>query len=222
MRPTCPPFACRNRHPRCGCGVGLDTAAGRWAQALAGKDGAWLVAWQDEVVDPVGVTPYLLDRAGAEVKSRPSFWQLGLRHWQLDPERDLFPRPQPDHVAAAQLRPQARPAGLGRPGRRRVDGLLAGAQHPARGLPGVADPRGCGGQSSIGRWDGRPAGYDYPTTRWPVGEPLFGRYPIPAPPFLPGQRYATLAIYSSDEPDGLDLRDAADNPAGKRVRIGPF
>ena len=75
----------------------------------------------------------------------------------------------------------------------------------------------------VGRWDGRPAGYDYPTTRWQPGQEIFGRYPLPLPADAPAGDYTvTLAVYDETNPDGLDLRDAADNPAGKRVRLGPL
>ena len=75
----------------------------------------------------------------------------------------------------------------------------------------------------VGRWDGRPAGYDYPTTRWQPGQEIFGRYPLPLPADAPAGDYTvTLAVYDETHPDGLDLRDAADNPAGKRVRLGPL
>ena len=75
----------------------------------------------------------------------------------------------------------------------------------------------------VGRWDGRPAGYDYPTTRWRPGQAIFGQYPLPLPPAAPAGDYTvTLAVYDAANPAGLDIRDAADNPAGKRVRLGPI
>ena len=74
----------------------------------------------------------------------------------------------------------------------------------------------------VGRWDGRPAGYGYPTTRWRPGEELFGRYPLPLPADAPaGDYFVTLAVYDDGNPSGLDIRDVADNPAGKRARSGP-
>ena len=75
----------------------------------------------------------------------------------------------------------------------------------------------------VGRWDGRPAGYAYPTTRWRPGQALFGQYPVPLPAGAPpGDYTVTLAVYDAADPSGLDIRDAADNPAGKRVRLGPI
>ncbi len=52
----------------------------------------------------------------------------------------------------------------------------------------------------IGRWDGRPAGYDYPATRWPVGRPLFGRYPLPLPAGAQGDYYVSLGVYAPTRP----------------------
>jgi hypothetical protein len=37
-----------------------------------------------------------------------------------------------------------------------------------------------------------------------------------------GDYYVTLAVYDPAEPSGLDIMDVADNPAGKRVRLGPI
>ncbi len=71
----------------------------------------------------------------------------------------------------------------------------------------------------VGRWDGRPAGYDYPTDRWLPGEELFGVYSLPEVP--PGEYTVTVAVYDAADPSGLDIMDVADNPAGKRVRLGP-
>jgi mannosyltransferase len=189
-------------------------------EALSGKDGAWLVTWQDEVVDPMGVVPHLLDGAGTEAGDGASFWRVGLRHWNLDDSAAFKTAPAPHHAHGANYDHKV---------------ALLGWDEPAGGELTVywqainTVPEDCqlslifedASGAELGRWDGRPAGYNYPTSRWRVGEPVFGRYPIPERG-LPGERYATIAIYSPDSPEGLDLRDEADNPAGKRVRIGPF
>ena len=200
--------------------LGFDTAA-PLGEALAGKDGAWLVTWQDEVVDPLGVTPYLLDRAGAEERIPASFWRLGLRHWRLDPNATYSPEPEPQHPQPANFDHKLALLGWDEP----RDGGLTVYWQTLNALPEdyqVSLVLEDGAGNELGRWDGRPAGYNYPATRWRVGEPVFGRYPIPASSVPAGERYATIAIYSPDDPQGLDLRDEADNPAGKRVRIGPF
>ena len=79
------------------------------------------------------------------------------------------------------------------------------------------------GGKELGRWDGRPAGYDYPTPRWRAGQAVLGQYNLPLPADAPsGDYYVTLAVYDPAEPSGLDIMDVADNPAGKRVRLGPI
>ncbi|MCA9869871.1 MAG: hypothetical protein KC487_05770, partial [Anaerolineae bacterium] len=45
--------------------------------SLASKRGAWLIRWQDNVVDPNGVVPFLLDAAGDLQPVDASFWGLG-------------------------------------------------------------------------------------------------------------------------------------------------
>ena len=56
--------------------------------------------------------------------------------------------------------------------------------------------------------------------RWQPGEALFGVYPLPAD-LAPGDYTLTVALYDDADPSGLDIMDIADNPAGKRVRLGP-
>ena len=182
------------------------------AQGLAGKDGAWLVEWQNEVVDPVGFAPYFLDRAGQEVAARPLLLARGPAPLAPAPRRDLSDRAAAAACPGRELRPQARAARLGRPARGAVDGLLACPEHPARRLPGLADPGGRGRQRSSAAGMGGPPGYDYPTTRWPVGAALFGRYPLPLPAGADGPFYVSLGIYAPNAPEGLDIRDVADNP----------
>ncbi len=201
---------------RLGFDVGGDLAA-----ALAGKSGAWLVTWQDDVVDPVGFVPFLLDRAGREVPVVRQFWHLGLRHWQLAPDATYPAEPQPQHADAANFDHKLALLGWDDP----RAGQITVYWRTLNTLPAdykvsliLEDAAG----HEIGRWDGRPAGYGYPTTRWRPGEALFGRYPLPLPAgAATGDYFLTLAVYDDTDPSGLDLRDAADNPAGKRVRLGP-
>ncbi len=201
---------------RLGFGVGADLAA-----ALAGKSGAWLITWQDDVVDPVGFVPYFLDRAGREQAVPRQFWHLGLRHWQLTPGATYPAAPQPQHADAANFDHKLALLGWDDP----TGGRITVYWRTLNTLPAdyqvsliLEDAAG----HEVGRWDGRPAGYSYPTTRWRPGEELFGRYPLPLPAVAaPGEYFVTLAVYDDAHPSGLDLRDVADNPAGKRVRLGP-
>jgi mannosyltransferase len=200
--------------------LGFDSGAAL-AQGLSGKDGAWLVEWQNEVVDPAGFAPYFLDRAGQELPVNRSFWQLGLRHWQLRPAASYPAQPQPQHEQDANFDHKLELLGWDDP----EQGQLTVYWRTLNALPAdyqvsvvLEDANG----NETGRWDGRPAGYDYPAMRWPVGAALFGRYPLPFPAGAQGDYYVSLAVYAPNAPDGLDIRDVADNPAGKRVRLGPI
>lgn len=190
-------------------------------QALNSKHGAWLVTWQEEVVDPVGFVPYFLDRGGREQLVERQFWHLGLRHWQLMPDAIYPAEPQPQHTDGANFDHKLALLGWDDP----VDGQITVYWRVLNTLLRdyqvsvvVEDAAG----ARIGRWDGRPAGYDYPTFRWRPGQELFGRYPLPiSSAQAMGEYYVTLTIYDVTDPAGLDIRDIADNPAGKRVRLGP-
>ncbi len=191
------------------------------AQGLQGKDGAWLVEWQNEVVDPVGFAPYFLDHAGEELPLDRTFWHLGLRHWRLRPDAAYPTTPRPQHHQEANFDHKLALLGWDDPARDQLTvywqtlNMLTADYQVSLILEDTAG-------KELGRWDGRPAGYDYPTTRWPVGQALFGRYPLPIPSGARGPFYVSLGVYAPDAPEGLDIRDIADNPAGKRVRLGPI
>jgi uncharacterized membrane protein len=197
-------------------------AGAQLERALAGKAGAWLVSWQNEVVDPAGFAPHFLDRAGVEQPVSQEFWHLGLRHWRLRPDAIFPAAASPAHVQSANFDHKLALLGWDDP---RGDQLtvywrvLNTLPQDYRVSMILEDAQG----REVGRWDGRPASYDYPTTRWRPGQEIFGSYPLPLPTGTPAGDYTvTLAVYDDAHPDGLDLRDAADNPAGKRVRLGPL
>jgi mannosyltransferase len=192
------------------------------SRALAGKRGAWLVQWQADAVDPDGVVPYFLDRAGQEVPVQGQFSQLKLRHWQLRPGASYPPSPDPQHADGANYGHKVALLGWDEPSL----GMITAYWQALQPLPGtdyqvsVRLEDAAGHQFEPG-WDGRPASYAYPTDRWQPGKPVLGRYPLPKD-LPPGQYYVTVAVYDTGDPSGLDVMDVADNPAGKRVRLGPF
>lgn len=191
------------------------------AIALAGKKGAWLVGWQDEVVDPVGVVSHFLGRAGVEQEVPRSFWHLKLRRWQLRPDAVFPAEPQPQHLQGANFDHKLALLGWDEPAGGQITvywRVLNALTQDYQVSVVVEDLAG----NRIGQWDGRPAGYNYPTFRWRPGQVLFGRYPLPLPASATSGDYiVTLTVYSSAEPSGLDIRDVADNPAGKQARLGP-
>lgn len=193
------------------------------AEGLAGQSGAWLVQWQAEVVDPAGFVPYFLDRAGQDRPVERQFWHLGLRRWQLDPAATFTAEPQPQHETGANFDHKLALLGWDDPQRDGQGATLTLYWRVLNTLTVdyqlslvVEDAAG----QELGRWDGRPAGYDYPTNRWQPGQVLFGGVPLSVE--SNGPVYVTVAVYDAADPSGLDIRDVADNPAGKRVRLGPI
>jgi mannosyltransferase len=205
--------------------LGFD-AGEQLQRGLAGKGGAWLVMWQDDVVDPLGVVPFLLRAAGgvkpATPHGEPQFWHVGVQHWRLPPGVQIPAEPRPEHSRQVNFDHKLALLGWDDP----VEGLLTVYWDTLNTLTEdyqvslvLEDATG----AEMGRWDGRPAAYGYPTQRWQVGETVFGRYPLPIPAQAGATPYsATIAVYSTGSPAGLDIRDVADNPAGKRARLGPF
>jgi hypothetical protein len=201
--------------------LGFETASAI-GQALQGKDGAWLVSWQAEAVDPVRVAPYLLDRAGDEEPSPGQFWQVGLRHWKLHPGATYPAQPAPEHPFDANYGHRIALLGWDDPKDGRITVYWQALQPLDRDYQVSLVLEDAAG-NELGRWDGRPAGYDYPAERWRPGQPVFGRYDLPLPVSATGGDYfVTLAVYDPAQPSGLDVMDVADNPAGKRVRLGPI
>lgn len=148
---------------------GWEETARALNQDLAGKTGVWLFLWQNEVVDPANVVTALLDRF-ADPQPTPSFPYIGLRHYRLRPGQP-FPEQPP----------------ITQPGADFGDIRLAGVETAPGGLwlywqalqPDLPDlqaslvVRDAAGAILLSQ-DGRPAGYDFPTTRWQVGE----SYPV--------------------------------------------
>jgi 4-amino-4-deoxy-L-arabinose transferase-like glycosyltransferase len=201
--------------------LGLETGS-VLGQALKGKTGAWLVSWQADAVDPVGVVPHLLERTGTEQASPGQFWQMGLRHWGLRSGAAYSVRLEPEHPFGANFGHRVALLGWDNPKNDRLTVYWQALQPLDRDYQVSLVLEDTAG-NELGRWDGRPAGYNYPSLRWRPGQAVFGAYDLPLPAEAPGgDYYATLAVYDPAEPTGLDIMDMADNPAGKRVRLGPF
>jgi mannosyltransferase len=201
--------------------LGFDTGP-ILAQALQGMQGAWLVSWQTEAVDPLGVVPYFLDRAGAEQPSPGQFWQVGLRHWRLRPGATFPAQPEPEHRLDANYGHQIALLGWDEPRDGRITVYWQALQPLDRDYQVSLILEDAAG-NELGRWDGRPAGYGYPANRWRPAQTVFGQYVLPLPADAPaGDYFVTLAVYDPAEPSGLDIMDVADNPAGKRIRVGPI
>ena len=48
---------------------------------LSERPGAWLVGWQDDVIDPTGIVPAQLEIAGREKGMSTRFWVVSLRRF---------------------------------------------------------------------------------------------------------------------------------------------
>lgn len=190
--------------------------------ALAGSTGVWLVTWQDEVVDPMGVTALHLELAGSELPTTAAFWQLGLRHFTaVDGERIVTSPPTPSPVEA-RFGDQVQLLGHTVLGKGDLvlfwesmqlgplpDLYLTGETRTATGLP----------YAELG--DRRLSVYNYPTFRWQPNQVTVSRIPAlqwAGPAAMPGNYTVSLGVYDPvGDPAGLDLMGNQGTPSGKRA-----
>ena len=208
--------------------VGYD-AANVLNQTLAGKRGAWVVMWQDEVVDPNGFIPMSLSSRGQEQKIEgTSFYQVRLRHWMLSPDARFDTAPQPVVARAANFKDKIKLFGFDSPTPTPAD---QGASFNLywQSLDTFADDyqvalRVLDAAGNLwGKQDRRPAGYNYPTTRWRKGENLFGAYTVPLVAGAPaGNYFVEVTFYTASNPSGLDVLAPNSAPLGKAVKLGPI
>ena len=171
--------------------------------ADGGKEGAWLVEWQDEVVDPNAVVPIQLELSGREKGQSVTFTGLTLRRYSnLSAER-IADAPPIDHPLDITFGGQVTLAGY-----KALDNgdLLLfwtrapGASDPAPdvhfSLQGYS-PDGTKLASVPGR---RLGGYTFPLERWAPGQVVAGH--VPAAQWLgaepqPGNYEAVLRVYDA-------------------------
>ncbi|MBI5649460.1 MAG: glycosyltransferase family 39 protein [Chloroflexi bacterium] len=195
---------------------------------LATKRGVWVVQWQDEVVDPNGFVPMLLSTQGdLQPREGIAFWQVQWQHWKLDPHPRFSAEPNPAITRVANFGDKIKllgfdsiptPANFGATFRlywHALDALDADYSIALR----VRDANGF----VVGKLDRRPAGYNYPTTRWKKDEKLFGEFTVPlitgAPP---GNYFVEVTLYTKDNPSGLDVIAPNGAPVGKAIMLGPI
>jgi hypothetical protein len=203
--------------------LGYDAAAAL-QDGLAGKTGAWLVSWQDEVVDPAGFVADLLGRAGRETDPPAQFQQVGLRHFELPAEATFSGEPPVDFPVQANFDGLVELMGWGMepcrepPCPLRLDWQTLPAVVPDLKLAGeVVDAAGH-------VWarvpDQRLAGYQYPTTRWTPGRPVFGHVHVPWWQGTPPGTYdLVLRVYAEGDATARNVLDAAGNPQGQSVLL---
>jgi len=187
---------------------------------LSGKAGVWLVLWQDEVVDPVGYLPALLEGAGEEVSVDGSFAQLKLRHYRLDAGAYFSDQPQIEHPSRVNFGDRLELLGYSQTGPQQVTFFweaLRPLDQDYRVSIILRDPN----NQIWGQWDGRPSAYLYPTNRWESGRVVMGRYDlVPVAGTPPGDYGLDVGVYTEGDPVGLDVLDAAGAAQGKRAVLG--
>ena len=91
-----------------------DSAVPALNRDLAGKNGAWLLLWQDGIVDPTGVTEALLRRQSVELRPRKDlqqFHNLRLQHYRFFSPYQPLPAAMPVTRSTVELTDRQR--GLG-------------------------------------------------------------------------------------------------------------
>jgi hypothetical protein len=198
-------------------------------ETLAGKRGAWVVLWQDEVVDPNGFVPMLLSSRGAEQKLAPTnFYQVRVRHWTFDPNARLATEPEPGTRREANFKNTVKLLGFDSPAPTPAD-VGASFNLYWRALDTFDDDyyfalRVVDAAGNLwGKQDRRPAGYNYPTTRWKKDENLFGAYTVPLLAGAPaGDYFVEVTCYAKSNESGLDVLAPNGAPIGKAVKVGPI
>ena len=208
--------------------LGFDTA-NVLNLTLAGMRGVWVVEWQNEVVDPNGFVPMLLSSRGTEEKiTDTNFYQVRLRHWTLPRNAKFSTEPQTAIKRDANFKDKVKllgfaaltptPADVGASFNlywQTLDTLDDDYNVALR----VRDAAG----NLWGKQDRRPAGYNYPTTRWKKDEKLFGAYTVSLIPGTPaGDYFIEVTLYTKNDPSGLDVLAPNGAPIGKTVRVGPI
>ncbi|MDL1895795.1 hypothetical protein FBQ82_05945 [Anaerolineae bacterium CFX7] len=208
--------------------VGYD-AANDLNRALNGKRGAWVVQWQNEVADPNDFVPMLLSSRGTEQKQDAAFWQVKLRHWRFDDGFQPLPAsPEMKNPQEANFQNTFKLLGWDQPNALAADEgaalrlywqALAETPDDYNVALRIVDENG----TFWGKVDRRPAGYNYPTTRWKPGEILFGDYVATLLPGTPaGEYYATVTMFTKENEAGLDVLAPNGAPLGKNVKVGPI
>ena len=213
----------------------LESAAAALDIGLSGKQGAWLVQWQNDVVDPTGVVPYLLESAGTRQPSEASFWGLGSpQHFRwpagtnfqslAEPPLDAEHRGQEVHVNFGN---QVELVGFSQPPCDQADCPLTLFWRAL--APLQADYKLNAtllGRDFDGVWsqhaDRRLAAYNYPTFRWPAEGVVLSQLPLNANLGTPpGEYRLRLGVYDDATGQALDVIDAAGAPQGRWAWIEP-
>jgi 4-amino-4-deoxy-L-arabinose transferase-like glycosyltransferase len=197
-------------------------------KAAVGYNGAWLLLWQDEVIDPNQFVLYMLQTVGREVPVDTSFHKITIRYFDLPPNVQFRDVPVMDELVDVRFRGGLRLLGYSLPARAARDGAMhvilywQGLQRMTKEYQvslRVMDRSG----HEWGRLDRRPAAYAYPTSLWRPGEILFGESTIPLVRSAPPDEYLLqLRVYSLDEMKSVDVLTGTGESRGKTFTLGPI
>jgi len=177
-----------------------------------GRRGAWLVNWQDEVVDPNGIVPIQLELSGREKGQNAQFTGLTLRRFTgLRPYR-FVDAPPIDVPTTTRFGDQVALRGY-----KVVNNgdlllfweRLPGGAAPAPDLHFALQATTASGAPLATLPGRRLAGYTYPFTRWQPGEIVTAQ--IRAGDWLntaepqPGQYRFTVRVYDGNDPGAASL-----------------
>ena len=186
---------------------------------LEGKSGAWVVLWQDEVVDPNGVVLKLMEKYAIPLPIEASFWHVRLRRYSIPPGTSFPSSPAPDFKAEVNFGGKVKLLGYDWDGQtltfywQALEPMEKDYQLSLR----VTDRQGI----YWGQIDHRPASYLYPTFRWRAGEIVPGEVDLPLPPGAPPGKYRLfLSFYDPQSLQALDVLDAIGAPQGKQAFLG--
>ncbi|GAB4558735.1 MAG: hypothetical protein Kow0047_04070 [Anaerolineae bacterium] len=180
--------------------LGYDVGA-QLAEALADKHGAWLILWQDEIVDPGGVVADILEQNGVELPTRRAFWHVDVRHFRWGNDAHFSAEPPIEHRTKVNFGNKVWLLGHSqmRDGALRVYWQIDGAISEDLKVTGelIDDAGNVWGRLA----DRRLAAYEDPTFRWRPGRIALGKYELPADPGTPPGTYRLrLRVY----PEGGD------------------
>jgi hypothetical protein len=189
-----------------------------------GKRGAWLVNWQEEVVDPNDITPVQLELGGREKGQNATFSGLTLRRYGgIRPAR-FATAPPVEHVLDTSF--DNRVVLKGYKVLNNGDLLLfwqrtPGSKTGARDLHMSLTTSSLDGQPIAHPTDRRLAGYAYPSFRWPDDKIIMGH--IAAKDWLgeypqQGMVQLTLRVYDGEDAAATPLPTAGGE---RELQVGP-
>ncbi len=194
--------------------------------ALHGRRGAWLVTWQNEVIDPNGVIPLLLDDVATRTEDdfhAGDFWGVGLHYWRL-PDMLNFPADYPVTTRTdVNFGNLVSLKGFFQPKNNNTEIVLLWQAKQSltedyRISLKLVDSAGVAWSETQVT---RPADYLFPTTRWQTDKIVAGRQTLRWLPATPPGEYRVEIAWLNPDGSAVDMLDAAGNPQGRTATLSP-